>query len=55
MRQLLLLITVADPGFRRSRDANPGGGPTYDFATFSQILHEIERIWTGGCVQNFTM
>ena len=22
------------------------GGPTYDFAKFSQKLHEIERIWT---------
>ena len=27
----------------------PGGGaPTYDFAKFSQKLHEIERIWTRG-------
>ena len=27
----------------------PGGGtPTYDFAKFSQKLHEIERIWTAG-------
>ena len=36
-----------------------GGAPTYDFAKFSQKLHEIERIWTpgwvGGRVQNFTM
>ena len=24
----------------------PGWGPTYDFAKFSQKLHEIERIWT---------
>ena len=23
-----------------------GGAPTYDFAKFSQKLHEIERIWT---------
>ena len=23
----------------------PGGAPTYDFAIFSQKLHEIERIW----------
>ena len=23
-----------------------GGGATYDFAKFSQKLHEIERIWT---------
>ena len=22
------------------------GAPTYDFAKFSQKLHEIERIWT---------
>ena len=35
----------------------PGGAPTYDFAKFSQKLHEIERIWTpgGAHVQNFTM
>ena len=26
----------------------PQGAPTYDFAKFSQKLHEIERIWTGG-------
>ena len=35
-----------------------GGAPTYDFAKFSQKLHEIERIWTprgGARVQNFTM
>ena len=25
-----------------------GGAPTYDFAKFSQKLHEIERIWTPG-------
>ena len=24
------------------------GAPTYDFAKFSQKLHEIERIWTRG-------
>ena len=23
-----------------------GGAPTYEFAKFSQKLHEIERIWT---------
>ena len=23
-----------------------GGAPTYNFAKFSQKLHEIERIWT---------
>ena len=26
----------------------PGGAPTYDFAKFSQKLHEIERIWPSG-------
>ena len=26
----------------------PRGTPTYDFANFSQKLHEIERIWNGG-------
>ena len=26
----------------------PGGAPTYEFAKFSQKLHEIERIWTPG-------
>ena len=26
----------------------PGGAPTYDFAKFSQKLHEIERIRTPG-------
>ena len=29
---------------RRGRQL-PGGVPTYDFAIFSQKLHEIERIW----------
>ena len=34
-----------------------GGTPTYDFAKYSQKLHEIEKIWTprGAHVQNFTM
>ena len=27
---------------------SPGGATTYDFAKFSQKLHEIERIWTRG-------
>ena len=27
---------------------SPGGAPTYDFAKFSQKLHEIERIWAPG-------
>ena len=50
-------MSVADPGFPRGGGANsPGGAPTYDFDKFSQKLHEIERIWTGGGrVQNFTM
>ena len=26
----------------------PQGAPTYEFAKFSQKLHEIERIWTRG-------
>ena len=40
-------IAVADPGFPRGGGANsPGGAPTYNFAKFSQKLHEIERIWT---------
>ena len=48
---------VADPGFPPGGGTNyPEGAPTYDFAKFSQKLHEIERIWTrGGRVQNFTM
>ena len=44
-----------DPGFPPGGGANPrtgggggGGSPTYNFAKFSQKLHEIERIWTGG-------
>ena len=39
-------IPVADPGFPQGEGANsPGGAPTYNFALFSQKLHEIERIW----------
>ena len=38
---------MADPGFPRGGGTNPlGGGPTYDFAKFSQKLHKIERIST---------
>ena len=40
---------MADTGFPRGGSANPGGGrgaPAYDFAKFSQKLHEIEGIWT---------
>ena len=44
-----MTYAVADPGFPRGGGANsPGGAPTYDFAKFSQKLHEIERIWTPG-------
>ena len=31
---------------RRGRQLPGGGVPTYNFAKFSQKLHEIERIWT---------
>ena len=42
-------MTMTDPGFPRGWGANSrGGAPTYDFAKFSQKLHEIERIWTRG-------
>ena len=38
---------MADPGFPGGGGANsPGGVPTYNFAEFSQKLHEIERIWS---------
>ena len=37
--------TVTDPGFPRGGAPTPRGGPTYDFAKFSQKMHEIERIW----------
>ena len=39
-------VAVANQGFPRGGDANPPGVPTYDFAKFSQKLHEIEGIWT---------
>ena len=41
---------VADPGFPAGGGADSpwGGPPTYDFAKFSQKLHEIERIWAPG-------
>ena len=36
-----------------------GVAPKYDFATFSQKLHEIERIWTlkggGGCASKLLL
>ena len=47
---------MADLGFPRGGGANsPGGAPTYDFAKFSQKLHEIERIWAprGGARPKF--
>ena len=38
--------SVADPRFPQGGAANsPGEAPTYDFAKFSEKLHEIERIW----------
>ena len=47
LQEHLTQYSVADPGFPRGGGANsPGGAPTYDFAKFSQKLHEIERIWT---------
>ena len=39
---------MADPGFPRGGAPTTQLAPTYDFAKFSQKLHEIERIWTGG-------
>ena len=43
--ELLLCLTVADPGFPRGGGANPGGGaPTYYLVNFSQKLHENEEI-----------
>ena len=40
-------LSVMDPGFLRGGAPTPqGSAPTYDFAKFSQKLHEIERIWT---------
>ena len=40
---------MADPGFPRGGGSNsPEGAPRYDFAKFSQKLHEIERISTPG-------
>ena len=42
---LAFIEVVADPGFPLGGGANSEGVPTYDFAKFSQKLHEIERIW----------
>ena len=39
-----IVIAVADPGFSPDGCANSPGGGTYDFAKFSQKMHEIERI-----------
>ena len=42
--------SMADPGFPRGGGANPrgGGAPTYDFAKFSQKLHELKESGPGG-------
>ena len=42
-------MVVVDPGFPRGGGTN-SNSPTYDFAKFSQKLHEIERIWAPGGV-----
>ena len=47
-KKKLAHTAVADPGFPRDGGANPPGMSTYDFAKFSQKLHEIERIWIQG-------
>ena len=39
----------------RIQDFPEVGVPRYNFAKFPQKLHEIERIWTPGGIQNFTM
>ena len=47
-----IIMPVVDPGFPRGGGTN-SNSPTYDFAKFSQKLHEIERIWApegGACV-----
>ena len=45
-------LSGANPGFPVGGGANPPGVvPTYDFAKFSEKLHEIEKIlvqWEGG-------
>ena len=44
-------LSAADPGFPQWGAPTPqggGGAPTYDFAKFSQKLHEIKRIWAPG-------
>ena len=42
---VIMYISVTDPGFSRGGGANTRGqAPTYDFAKFSQKLHEIEKI-----------
>ena len=41
------ILKYPSGGSRISGGANSSGGaPTYDFAKFSQKLHEIERIWS---------
>ena len=39
-----MMYAVAEPGFPQGGGTTPQGAPTYDFAIFSQKLHEIERI-----------
>ena len=44
-------VPVADPGYPEvGRRPSRRGAPTYEYAKFSQKLHEIKRIWTGGRV-----
>ena len=46
MANKLESIPVADTGFPEMGAPTFGGAPRYDFAKFSQELHEIKRIWT---------
>ena len=41
---------MADPGFLLGGGTNSPGAPTYDFAKFSQKLHEIKEFGPGGRV-----
>ena len=42
--QKSLRTPKADPEFSVGEGASPLAAPTYDFATFSEKLHEIEKI-----------
>ena len=54
--KLICTLSVADPGFPRGGGTNPPGeAPTYNFAKFSQKLHEIERIWTLGAASKILL